>query len=215
LWKDGAGNRSYSRMLDSDGWAVMYGGGLVAMALYSRVNWKRQIVSIWTTLDKCRRSAIGRYHTRVLAALLAIVSEVPDASLCQGKTGSAVRSGDVTDAGKGGGLDSWRQRGEGLEYRLAGNSSNVEKDAPKTPRAQKTKSSVEREEVSESLFEVGLPARECGKCDDVVNDCGIPVLGSLPTGWWSPAQQLCNRGRHGTVRTGGNEPVLLRALKCT
>jgi hypothetical protein len=30
---------TYSRMLDSDGWAVMYGGGFSEMFLYSRVNW--------------------------------------------------------------------------------------------------------------------------------------------------------------------------------
>ena len=29
---------AYSRMLDSEGWAVMYGGGFSVMDLYSRVN---------------------------------------------------------------------------------------------------------------------------------------------------------------------------------
>lgn len=39
-WLEGRGRRgwTYSRMLDSEGWAMMYGGGFSEIVLYSRVN---------------------------------------------------------------------------------------------------------------------------------------------------------------------------------
>ena len=33
------GKLTYSRMLDSEGWAMMYGGGFSEMVLYSRFNY--------------------------------------------------------------------------------------------------------------------------------------------------------------------------------
>lgn len=40
----GGRRESYSRMLDSEGRAVMYGGGFALMVWYSRVNWKISLV---------------------------------------------------------------------------------------------------------------------------------------------------------------------------
>lgn len=34
---------THSRMLDSEGWAVMYGGGFSEMDLYSRVNCNHRV----------------------------------------------------------------------------------------------------------------------------------------------------------------------------
>lgn len=37
---------AHSRILDSEGWATMYGGGFSEMVLYSRVNYRYIVVSI-------------------------------------------------------------------------------------------------------------------------------------------------------------------------
>lgn len=39
-WNGGRGRGMYSRMLASEGWATMYGGGFSEIVLYSRVSWE-------------------------------------------------------------------------------------------------------------------------------------------------------------------------------
>jgi hypothetical protein len=42
----GKGGKTYSKMLDSEGWAMMYGGGFSEIVLYSRVNCSLSISSL-------------------------------------------------------------------------------------------------------------------------------------------------------------------------